>query len=802
VVTGLAAWLAAHTPASLAALLARRPEATVAPAPRNLVELAYRLEHPYGVSAAFAELPLPCVQLIEAILGLGTPGRDDLAGLVAGPPAQVDRHLATLAGRALVWPHDGRLEVSGPLREGIECPLSLGEPAGQLLARRTAADLRALAVAVGLSGAARLSRRAQVQAALVDWYDDPARVRALYQTAPPAARTLLEQAAYHGPEVDTPGGWYPTTGPVRSSPLDWALRHGLLVPSTWQAAEMPREVALALRGPGWHPPFDPDPPALATVTVDPRAVRREAAAAATAALDQVAGLLHECSGTPVALLKAGGVGAREQRRLARALAPAAPDEPAVRLWLELAAQAGLLVPQDGVLLVAPAADDWLAAEPAVRLVALLTAWWRLPAVPLLGTGTAVPAAVLPVAGGPALVRLRQAVLGALVELAPDTALADPAALAPVVRWRLPVLLVALDDVGAAVAPLLREAALLGAAGRGTATVFGRALAGGDEPGLATAAAELLDRPVGTAIFQADLTVVVPGSPDPALTALLDAAARRESRGTASTWRFSAGSVRQALDGGYAADVLVTALAAVAAGGELPQALTYLVADVARRHGQVRVRPAGCVLRGEDPAQLREIAAATALRSLGLTVVAPTVLTSTADVTRTLAALRAAGYAPVAEDGDGVPVVELAPVRRAAVPEPRGTRPARTSSPRRPGTAAGRGYPAAPADPAVLARDLLAAAVPVAPAGTAAADRVRAAVVSAATALNPAEQELLAYAIDGGYPVRIDYVNAAGNRTSRVIEPDTIEGGTLVAWCRLREDERMFRLSRISAVVPA
>ena len=122
---------------------------------------------------------------------------------------------------------------------------------------------------------------------------------------------------------------------------------------------------------------------------------------------------------------------------------------------------------------------------------------------------------------------------------------------------------------------------------------------------------------------------------------------------------------------------------------LPQPLEYLVTDVARRHGTLRARSVGCVLRADDPALLAEIAATKALATLRLSLLAPTVLASTLPLDRTLAALRAAGYAPVGEADDGAPVIER-PTQRRAPAEPtycrsigRVASPARTSRRTRP-----------------------------------------------------------------------------------------------------------------------
>ncbi|MGW2524980.1 helicase-associated domain-containing protein [Streptomyces sp. NPDC001617] len=69
-------------------------------------------------------------------------------------------------------------------------------------------------------------------------------------------------------------------------------------------------------------------------------------------------------------------------------------------------------------------------------------------------------------------------------------------------------------------------------------------------------------------------------------------ADRETSGTASVWRLSAGSIRRALDAGSTADDITADLAAGSATA-LPQPLTCLIADTARGHGRVRIAPAAC-----------------------------------------------------------------------------------------------------------------------------------------------------------------------------------------------------------------
>jgi hypothetical protein len=409
--------------------------------------------------------------------------------------------------------------------------------------------------------------------------------------------------------------------------------------------------------------------------------------------------------------------------------------------------------------------------------------------------------------------VRMVLLGVAADLPEGQALAGEEHLLDALRWRAPALVRGHHHNEGLVRPLWMEAARLGILAHGCLSPLGRALVAMDPDGLSAAARALLDHAAGTAVFQADLTAVVAGPPSGGLAALLDGAAERESRGVASVWRFSAGSVRRALDAGSTAEGLLARLREVAAGGALPQPLEYLVVDVARRHGEVRVRAVGCVLRAADPALLTELLACRALSALRLTALGPTALASPAKPAEVLAGLRSAGYAPVGEDAAGVAMVERVDRRRAKPPGARRPQP-EWQRPEPPV------HPLA-VDPAELAAFLLAAPLP----GVGTPRPVKAAALLAdaleherrlhvvrqptlevldvrAPQLQPDQRRLLADAIDDQRPVRIDYVDGDGRFSSRVIEEIELSGTVIEAWCRLREDERMFLLDRIDAVSPA
>ncbi|MGH3916983.1 MAG: helicase-associated domain-containing protein, partial [Pseudonocardiaceae bacterium] len=112
---------------------------------------------------------------------------------------------------------------------------------------------------------------------------------------------------------------------------------------------------------------------------------------------------------------------------------------------------------------------------------------------------------------------------------------------------------------------------------------------------------------------------------------------------------------------------------------VPQSLSYLVDDVARRHGQLRGGTAAAFLRCDDEALLIELLAHPVATRCALRGLAPTVLISPMPLTELLAELRSAGFSPAAEDADGQIVDLRAGARRAPVR----TRPTRHSTLPRP-----------------------------------------------------------------------------------------------------------------------
>ena len=178
-------------------------------------------------------------------------------------------------------------------------------------------------------------------------------------------------------------------------------------------------------------------------------------------------------------------------------------------------------------------------------------------------------------------------------------------------------------------------------------------------------ARVLPEPIDHFLLQADLTVIVPGPLERDLAEQLAAVATVESAGAAMVYRISEPSIRRALDTGRTAGEL-HALFERHSKTPVPQGLTYLIDDVARRHGQLRVGMAASFVRCEDPALLAQASRAAAER-LEMRLLAPTVAVSQAPIAEVLAALRSAGFAPAAEDSSGT-IVDIR-ARGARVPAP-------------------------------------------------------------------------------------------------------------------------------------
>ena len=773
----LAAALERRDDDALSALLAARPD-LASPAPSSLTSLAARAASRPSVERALATLHTVELAVAEAVVALAPLRKVTAAALTKAVGLDAGPALARLQDLALVVhgvPVATLGEALGPH------PAGLGPTLAEL-------DAGANLTAAGHAPHATPTTPTALRAALKD--------------APASALGTLDALT-----------WGPPVGTVRADDVPdgaaWLLDHGLLRRISPTQLVLPREVALAARG-GRTRREAPQPPAADGHRTVPAAVVPAEGARAAEEIVRLVGLLLETwQHEGASVLRSGGVGVRELRRTAAALEV---DDARAALVAELAAMAGLLA-QDGdeqvVWVPARSAEDWLEDPLPLRWVRLARAWLSTARTPwLIGTrdNGALRATLEPTLERGWAVDLRRRTMAALAGLPPGTA-PDAEAVRALLSWELPRATAPAPTVAA----VLAEAEVLGITGAGALTDAGRTLVeGADDDAVAQALGAALPEPVGDLLVQGDLTAVVPGRPLPELRELLQLCADVESRGSALTVRFTAGSVRRAMDAGVGAAELLQALAGYSLT-PLPQALDYLVRDAARRHGQVRVGAAASYLRVEDPALAAQLVGTPALAELSLRALAPTVLISPAPPGEVLDLLREAGLAPVLEGPDGTLLLGgdgLGPAGPGSRP---GSRP---GSPGRPVRTVGllrRGrrtsglptYPGAAAstytrrlDDADL-RPLVARMR----AGEAQVRRDAARRADGApAATDPVHAlALLREAAAGGEQVDIVVVGARGTPERRRVRPLSVDAGRVRVADVARETELTLAIHRISAV---
>lgn len=664
----------------VAELLRRHPLLVRAAAPTDLGHLAALLDGPAAPLLAIRLLRTSDLQVLEAVVDLGgTVDRDDVCALMhvgAAEAGPVEACLNRLVEAGLVHPEGGGFVAAETVASLLHDPYALGEPFAVLAQWLRADDLRRILAAWS---APTGGRKAELLERVCDLLRDREAVRAVVRRLSGPAKELLAEVVA-GYQVTVPWSLPHRDGPL--PPHEETIRYGLLLVQG-HLLDAPREVVEALRADDGHPPFTPEAPASAWLAVAPELVERESRASASEAVRLVSLLLESSARRPVKVRKDGVIGPRELRRLAK---EATAQEADVAQAVDLALLGSLLsrdADDDSTLVPGGTAQEWLRRAPGERAAALARLWWVSPhAVRTAGGARPLPCADC----APFVVVVRRTMLELLregsLELAAPAAEAAPGRLGEVVAWRLPVAVnhvagtdaddrrdyarrddepvAAGDDrassaVRATAEATLIEATWLGLVGAGALTAAGSALLRDDATALDTALSSLGSLQA-TARLQADLTAVVMGVPDVDLTHTLDLLADRETTGAAASWRFTPHTVRRGFDAGMTQDDVLRRLRDLAVE-PLPQALEYLVGDVGRRHGQLRVGEAGCYLVARDTALAAEVAADRALRRLGLKVIEGTVLIGACSRAETLQALRAAGYAP-AETADGSTVVDL------------------------------------------------------------------------------------------------------------------------------------------------
>ncbi|WP_432980887.1 helicase-associated domain-containing protein [Dactylosporangium sp. CA-233914] len=784
--TSLADHLRALPDEDLVALIRLRPDLVIPP-PADFSALAHRAQSRVAVARALDGLDQFTLEILDALrytrVGHSSSVEAVLALTVQSgvEAARVRAAIDRLRACAVVYGADAALRIVGAVDEVCSpFPAGLGRPAEELdpLAGALVAD------AAGL--------------------------RRTLLAAPPAARAVLDRLAA-GPPVGTVAA--AGLQAESDSPVRWLVDRHLLVAVGRDAVELPVEVSLVLRreaGPLGQ--LHPDPPRIETPRREPAQIDRAGAGQVLELVRNAEALIEAIGQEPPAVLRSGGLGIRELRRFAKTVGV---EEQQAAVLAEIVTAAGLVGEEivdnkrvESVFLPTVAYDAWRAFGIAARWHRLALAWLTMTRAPALvgqrDDRDRPINALAPELSRPGAPAQRRAALQVLADLEPGQT-APPAAVVDTLAWRAP----RRNSRGASagIEAGLAEAAFVGLTGFDGLTAYGRLLLAelasdaidpedplgiaspeGHAPGGAAALLDkLLPAPVDHVLLQADLSVIVPGPPEPTLAGELELLGQQES---ASVYRITTDTVRRSLDAGYSAGDL-HALLGRRSRTPVPQTLTYLIDDVARRHGGMRIGSANSYVRSDDESVIAEVLADRRLQSLGLRRLAPTVLACRHTPARLLEALREAGYPPVQEDSTGAAVLTRPKARRGS---PRPTWAARVVED--------------PTSSVRLSAPRLAGVIDQIRRGDAAARAARRAPVtvrangpSGSAASHTEALEVLQQALRDKTRVWVGYVDAHGATASRLVRPVSMGSGYLRAEDERTEMLHTFALHRITGAVP-
>ncbi|MFF4524217.1 helicase-associated domain-containing protein [Streptomyces bluensis] len=803
----------------------------------SVVRALERLDH-FALQTAQALAVAPDPAPYDALLGLMAGDTPDETVTAALP-----RALGTLREQALVWGPDDRLRLVRTARELLApspqhpSPTGLGPTVAEATAGMSPGRVQEILTTAGLPST---HDSVSAVASLTALFTDRTRMAALLSAAPAESLDVLTRLVWGPPYGQVTAHPAPHLRWLLDRGLLLPTAPGTVVLPREVALRL-REGRAHRETEPLAPLLE------AAATHRPQAVDAAAAGQAYTALTTVEELLKDWDEGGPAVLRADGLSVRDLKRTATALdvsEPIAAFWVELAYAAGLLASDG---EADERYAATPAYDEWLELPTAERWIRLATAWLTATRTAGLVGGRDAKDRTLSALGPgldrSAAPEVRYRVLALLAGLPEGTSATADSVLARL-RWERPLRSPQTDPHSIPSTPgpggpprddlrsrlaqwTLSEAEMLGITGRGALSSHGRALLGlptattagtadtavlpaepGDKlpahhqhtpptapleplgPAEQAAAAvhaarlltPLLPEPLDHVLLQADLTAVAPGPLQRPLADTLDVLADVESKGGATVYRFTPASVRRALDAGRSASDLHAFLTAHSRT-PVPQPLAYLIDDVARRHGHLRVGAASAYVRCDDDTILGEILADKRSAPLRLRRLAPTVLAAQTDPATLLDGLRSLGYAPAAESAEGDVLITRAhahrtPPRTAPEPVPEG--------------------PPPPDD------TLLTAALRAIRAGDHASTAPRKATAPAPGGSLPrtSSAETLATmqaAVLTGEALWIGYVNAEGSASQRVIAPVRVEGGFVTAYDHTADEVRTYPLHRVTGV---
>jgi hypothetical protein len=461
----------------------------------------------------------------------------------------------------------------------------------------------------------------------------------------------LEEAPATSKKVLDAMLWGPPRGTIGDikkpgAGVQWLLDENFLIPFNQTTVVLPREVAIYLRGNKVHRELETSAPSVTGGSRDTKSVQLAAIANITTFLRWTEEVLNFWAQEPPIALRSGGLGVRDLKELSLHLGV---DESCAAFVAEVSYLAGLLtIDPDDKILPTHQFDIWLVQNPATRWQQLLSAWLISSRMSgLVGKEGSKNVAPL----GPELDRslaasTRKLLLNLLYEnseIAPDSHSLYLAA-----QWLSPNKRSGglQEDY---ILWTLREAEWLGITGQGVISAYGiDFLNGGDSAAIISDLPQAVDH----ILIQSDNTAIAPGPLEHEVAQELALIADVESRGGATVFRFSEGSIRRGLDHGRTGEEIAKFLKKTSKT-PMPQPLEYLIADVAKKHGKLRVGNTASFIRCEDSALITQILGDKRLDVLALRKIAPEVLICAHDAAEAMSVLRSFGYLPAGEDSRGL-----------------------------------------------------------------------------------------------------------------------------------------------------
>ena len=564
--------------------------------------------------------------------------------------------------------------------------------------------------------------------------------------------------------------WGPPRGAITNikkpgSAIGWLLENNILVALDSNTVALPREFGIKLRGGKIHKELITKAGDLVGKKIEQKQIDLAAIANISTILRWCEELLHNLSDEPPTALRNGGIGVRDLKRIAEHLGV---DEVCAGFVAELCYLGGLVViDPDDQILPTSAFDIWLTKSAEERWYSLVVLWLDTSRVSGL-IGKVIDKNIAPL--GPELDRagaslIRRTTLKVLLEnlkTAPQLA-----SLQKIVRWWNPQR--ANDDF---VEWNLREAEWLGITGQGGLSTFGSNLLTEESVlGVETS----LPKPVDHILIQADNSAVAPGPLTAELSAEMGTIADIESRGGATVYRFSEASIRRGLDHGKTGDQIRSFLIKTSKT-PMPQPLDYLITDVAKRHGKLRVGSAHTYIRCEDEGLVQQILHDKNCEHLRLRKIATQVLVTDLELTEVINELREFGYLPAAENASGVLLSQ--PNLRRAKSRPKPPRIiSELTSPK---------------------EGIILSAVKAIRAG----ERSRKVEPIVSGTSSNETLALINQYISQKRTLIISYADNNGGVSNRIIEPISISLGTLTARDETTGEQVQFRIPRINGVAPS